>query len=89
MASVLKQKRVLGVVLFIVLGVSIAAAAAVAGDWGAAVALGAFYVLAALVVWVWSGRSGDVAAVMRRFGLQVALTSDRNFAQYGFRQATA
>ena len=68
MASALKQKRTLGVLFFLVLGISIAAAAAVAGDWGAAVALGIFYVVAAVVVWVWSGRSGDAAAVMRAEG---------------------
>jgi hypothetical protein len=43
----------------------LAGATWVSGDHGMAVALVVFYAVASLVAWMWSGRSSDVAAIMR------------------------
>ena len=68
MKAAILQKRTLGVMILLVLGGSIAAAAAIGGDPSGAVVLAAFYVLSGVGVWLWSGRSGDVAALLRSGG---------------------
>ena len=68
MKAAILQKRTLAVMILLVLGGSIAAAAAIGGDPSGAVVLAAFYVLSGVGVWLWSGRSGDVAALLRSGG---------------------
>jgi hypothetical protein len=51
--------------VLVVGGGAIAAATWVSGDHGFAVALIAFYAVAAGIAWIWSGGKGDVAAIMR------------------------
>jgi hypothetical protein len=51
--------------VLVVVGGGVAVATWAGGDHGLAVGLGAFYVLAAVIAYVWSGGRGDVAAIMR------------------------
>lgn len=46
-------------------GGALAVASWIGGDHGFAIALVAFYLAAAAIAFVWSGGSGDVAAIMR------------------------
>jgi hypothetical protein len=50
----------------------------VGGDHGLAVGLVAFYVLAAGIAYVWSGRDTDVAAIMRMSGDERQYRIDRD-----------
>jgi hypothetical protein len=49
-------------------GGGLAAATWVGGDHGLALGLVVFYVVAALAAYAWSGRDGDVAAILRSGG---------------------
>ena len=57
--------RVASAAVLVVGGGALAVASWVGGDHGFAVALVAFYIAAAAVAFVWSGGTGDVAAIMR------------------------
>jgi hypothetical protein len=46
-------------------GAALAIAAWIGGDHNLALSLLAFYVVCSVVVYLWSGRGGDVAAIMR------------------------
>lgn len=68
MKAAIMQKRTLGIAVLLVLGGSIAVASAIGGDPSGAVVLAAFYLLSGVGVWLWSRRSGDVAALLRSEG---------------------
>ncbi len=59
-------------------GAVVALAAWIGGDHGLALGLLIFYVLAAVAVYVWSGRDGDVAAIMRAGGDERQRRLDRD-----------
>ncbi|HEY8729695.1 MAG TPA: hypothetical protein VIL94_08930 [Acidothermaceae bacterium] len=61
-------KRLLGTGFVVVLGGAETVGAWAGGHHGLAVGIGAFYVIASLGVYVWSGRRGDVAALLRADG---------------------
>ncbi|MEP7054574.1 MAG: hypothetical protein ABI912_04935 [Actinomycetota bacterium] len=48
-----------------IFGGALAAATWANGDHGFAIALVVFYAIASVIAWIWSGGSGDVAAIMR------------------------
>ncbi|MDQ1709133.1 MAG: hypothetical protein QOG49_518 [Frankiaceae bacterium] len=52
------------------------------GDHGLAVALTIFYVAGSAIAWIWSGRSGDVAAIMRAGGDERQRTLDLRATAY-------
>ena len=58
-------KRLLGTAALLVPGGAIAVATWVGGQHGWAVGIGIFYAICSLVVYVWSGQRGDVAALLR------------------------
>jgi hypothetical protein len=58
-------KRLLGTASLIVLGAAITVGTWIGGQHGLAVSMGIFYAVAGLVVFVWSGRQGDIAALLR------------------------
>lgn len=60
-----RGKRILSTVVLAVLGGAITVATWVGGDHVTAVGTGVFYVVMCTLVFAWSGRSGDVAAIMR------------------------
>lgn len=51
--------------VLVVGGGALAAASWIGGDHGLAIGLVVFYVIAAVVAYVWSGGQGDIAAIMR------------------------
>ena len=54
--------------VLVVAGVALTAATWSHGDHGLAIAIGAFYAVAATVGYLWAGGSGDVAAILRAGG---------------------
>ncbi len=68
MKAAIMQKRTVGITVLLVLGGSIAVASAIGGDPSGAVVLAGFYLLCGVGVWLWSQRSGDVAALLRSEG---------------------
>lgn len=63
-----KGHRAAAAAVLVVGGGAVAAASWASGDHGLAVGLVAFYVVAATVAFLWSGGSGDVAAILRAGG---------------------
>lgn len=59
-------------------GGGLAAATWIGGDHGLALGLVAFYAVAAIAAYVWSGRDSDVAAVMRAGGDERKRRLDRD-----------
>ena len=59
------SKRLLGTTTLVVLGGAITVGTWVGGQHGLALSIGIFYAVACGVVYVWSGRRGDVAALLR------------------------
>jgi hypothetical protein len=51
--------------VLVVIGSALVVATWIGGDPGLALGLLAFYIVAAVIVYQWSGRSGDVAAMLR------------------------
>jgi hypothetical protein len=64
--------------VLLVAGGAVAAATWVSGERGMAIGLVAFYVVAAGVAYVWSGGTGDVAAIMRVGGDERQRSMDRD-----------
>jgi hypothetical protein len=58
-------KRLASTTLLVVLGGAITVGAWLGGEPYLAVALGIFYAVGCLIAYVWSGRRGDVAALLR------------------------
>jgi hypothetical protein len=56
------------VAVLVVVGGAVAVASWVGGDHGLAIGLVAIYAAAAVVAYLWSGGSGDIAALMRAGG---------------------
>jgi hypothetical protein len=69
--------------VLVVGGGAVAAASWVGGDDGAAIALVAFYFVAACVAYAWSGGSGDIAAIMRVGGDERQRGLDRDATAIG------
>ncbi|HEV7525243.1 MAG TPA: hypothetical protein VGP92_09760 [Acidimicrobiia bacterium] len=63
--ATLTGHRTASAAVLVVGGGAVAAAVWIGGDHGFAVALVAFYVLVAALVYAWSGGQGDIAAIMR------------------------
>ncbi len=51
--------------MLLVGGGAIATATWISGEHGLAIGLVVFYVIAAVIAWLWAGGKGDVAAIMR------------------------
>lgn len=66
------------VAVLVVGGGGLAAATWVGGDRGLAIGLIAFYAVAALAAYIWSGRDSDVAAIMRAAGDERQRRLDRD-----------
>ncbi len=59
-------------------GGAIAAATWISGDHGFAIGVMVFYVVAAVIAWLWSGGQGDIAAIMRVGGDERQRSLDRD-----------
>jgi hypothetical protein len=70
-------KRATTALVLLVLGGALTVAIWVGGDHGYAVATGLFYAVCTTIVYVASGRSGDVAAIMRTDGDERQRSIDR------------
>jgi|GEM_PF-1382325 len=64
--------------VLVVGGGALAAATWIGGDHALAIGLVAFYALAAMIAYVWSGRDSDVAAIMRVSGDERQRALDRD-----------
>jgi len=66
------------VAVLVVGGGGLAAATWVGGDHGLAIGLIAFYAVAAVAAYIWSGRESDVGAIMRAGGDECQRRLDRD-----------
>jgi hypothetical protein len=66
--TVTRGRRAATSAVLLVGGGAIATATWISGEHGFAVGLAVFYVVAAVIAWLWSGGKGDVAAIMRAGG---------------------
>jgi len=64
-ATALRGRRAVTAGILLVAGAAVAVGVWKSGDHGFAVALLIFYVLCAVIAYVWSAGSGDVAAILR------------------------
>ena len=60
--------RRLATAILLVAGGGVAAATWISGDHGWAIGIAAAYLVLAAITYLWSGRSGDIAAVLRAGG---------------------
>ena len=73
-----RGKRAATSAVLLVGGGAIATATWVSGEHGLAVGLVVFYVVAAVIAWLWSGGKGDIAAIMRVGGDERQRSLDRD-----------
>lgn len=64
-ATARRGRRLATTAVLVGFGGALSAATWASGDHGLAIALVAFYAIGSVVAWLWSGGSGDVAAIMR------------------------
>jgi hypothetical protein len=76
--AILTGHRGASVAVLVVGGGGLAAATWVGGDHGLAVGLIVFYAVAAVAAYIWSGRDGDVGAIMRAGGDERQRRLDRD-----------
>jgi hypothetical protein len=76
--AILTGHRGATVAVLVVGGGGVAAATWVGGDHGLAVGLIVFYAVAAVAAYIWSGREGDVSAIMRAGGDERQRRLDRD-----------
>lgn len=67
-ATVRRGRRLATTAVLVVFGGALAAATWASGDHGTAIGLVVFYAVASVIAYIWSGGSGDVAAIMRVAG---------------------
>ena len=77
MQRLARPKRATTALVLLVLGGALTAAIWISGDHGFAVAIGLFYAVCIVVVYIASGGSGDVAAIMRTDGDERQRSIDR------------
>jgi hypothetical protein len=73
-----KGHRVASVVLLLVGGVAVSVATWTGGDHGWAIGSIVLYLVLAGVVYLWAGRSGDIAAILRAGGDERQRSIDRD-----------
>lgn len=78
MKTTVSWRRGMSAVVLLVGGGAVAAATFVNGNIGWAIAAVAFYAVLAMIVFVWAGRSGDVAALLRGSGDERQRSLDRD-----------
>lgn len=76
--TTLRGNRFASAAVLAVGGGAVAAATWVSGNRAWAIATTAVYALAAVAAYLWAGRSGDVAAILRAGGDERQRTMDRN-----------
>lgn len=77
MQRLARPKRATSALVLVALGGALTVATWMSGDHGFAVALGIFYAVCCIVIYVVSGGSGDVAAIMRTDGDERQRSIDR------------
>jgi hypothetical protein len=70
--------RRLATAIFVLAGGGVAAATWISGAHGWAIGIAAAYLVLAAITFVWSGRSGDIAAVLRAGGDERQRSLDRD-----------
>ena len=74
----MQMRRAATSAVLLVGGGAVAAAVWISGDHGLAVGVAVFYVVAAVIAWLWSGGKGDIAAIMRVSGDERQRSLDRD-----------
>jgi hypothetical protein len=87
-AAVRRGRRLATTAVLVVFGGGLAAATWVSGDHGTAIGLVVFYVVASVIAYMWSGGSGDVAAIMRIDGDERQKRMDMQATMYSGVTAT-